>query len=102
MIEDIARQQALFQRTSQRQSQRPRIAQPRQKSESPSAEKGRGGSGRTPATDPEISHLRERLEEALGTKVDIRKSGDQGKISITFFSAEELDGIIRKITGQAD
>ena len=102
MIEDIARQQALFNELLSGNLSVRELRSRVKKSESPSAEKDGGGSGRTPATDPEISHLRERLEEALGTKVDIRKSGDQGKISITFFSPEELDGIIQKITGQTE
>lgn len=48
-------------------------------------------------TDPEMQHLMEQLEEALGTRVKVRKSGDRGKITIDFYSQEELDNILKKI-----
>ncbi len=102
MVEDIARQQALFNELLGGNLSVRELRRRVQKSESLPADKNEESPNQTPAADPEISHLRERLEEALGTRVNIQKSGKQGKISIAFFSPEELNGIIRKITGQAD
>lgn len=49
--------------------------------------------------DPETRMLEERLENALGTRVNIEKKGrgSAGKISIEFFSEEELKSISEKI-----
>jgi ParB family chromosome partitioning protein len=47
--------------------------------------------------DPEEHYLETQLEEALGTKVQISKNQNKGKIVIKFFSPEELDSIIKKI-----
>jgi len=40
----------------------------------------------------------EALSAKLGTKVSIKKSGNGGKISIDFYSKEELDNILSKIS----
>ncbi|MBI5147694.1 MAG: ParB/RepB/Spo0J family partition protein [Parcubacteria group bacterium] len=100
MVDDIARQQALFGDLLANNLSVRELRSRVKKSEPPSANEDGKISGQAPVADPETSYLRERLEEALGTRVSIQKSGDQGKISIAFFSPEELDGIIRKITGQ--
>ena len=47
--------------------------------------------------DPEIRAKQEELEKALSTKVEIKKHGDAGQITIRFFSEEELAEIVRKI-----
>ena len=47
--------------------------------------------------DPEVHHFQERLEELLGAPVKIEKSGEQGKIVISFYSSEEIRGIIEKL-----
>ncbi len=52
--------------------------------------------------DPHTSALKEQLEEFLGTKVDLRKEGDSGKITINFYSEEELSSIIEKLLKQND
>ena len=46
--------------------------------------------------DPETRALQERLENILGTRVHIDKKGPKGKISIEFFSEEELKSITEK------
>lgn len=46
---------------------------------------------------PETLALKERLEEFLGTKVDLREEGDKGKITINFYSQEELNAIVMKL-----
>jgi len=47
--------------------------------------------------DPETRALQEKLENILGTRVHIDKRGPKGKISIEFFSEEELKAISEKI-----
>ncbi|MBI3638401.1 ParB/RepB/Spo0J family partition protein [Candidatus Wolfebacteria bacterium] len=47
--------------------------------------------------DPEMKNLEGRLMEALGADVKIEKSENGGKIIITFYSPEEIRGIIGKI-----
>ena len=39
----------------------------------------------------------EKLEDALGTKVSIKKRGSRGEIVVEYYSEEELDNIIRRI-----
>jgi ParB family chromosome partitioning protein len=48
-------------------------------------------------TDPEISSLEEQLMEVLGTKVKVQSEGDGGRLTINFYSKEELQGIIDKL-----
>ncbi len=43
------------------------------------------------------NEIRSRLEETLGTKVEIKQKGGKGKITINFFSEEELNEILGKI-----
>ncbi len=47
--------------------------------------------------DPELVAAKERLEELLGTKVDLKKDGASGKITINFYSDEEFDAILNRI-----
>lgn len=48
------------------------------------------------AIDPELLALKEELESALGAPVEIRKEGSGGKLTINFYSKEELEGILAK------
>ena len=50
-----------------------------------------------PSMDPEALAIKERLEEFLGTRVDLVKTQKGGKISIGFYSPEELAAILEKI-----
>ncbi|MDD5431203.1 MAG: ParB/RepB/Spo0J family partition protein [Candidatus Pacebacteria bacterium] len=50
-----------------------------------------------PVVDPEIHHIEEQLEEVLGTKVKVQKEGEGGKLTINFYSKEELAGILQKL-----
>ncbi len=45
----------------------------------------------------EIRLFEEKLSDALGTRVSIEKNGDKGKISIEFFSDEELNALLNRI-----
>ena len=47
--------------------------------------------------DPEADLIQKELEEALGTSVKLEKTGRIGKITIEFFSPEELHAILDKI-----
>ena len=40
----------------------------------------------------------EKIAASLGTKVSIKKSGNGGKIVIDFYSKEELENILSKIS----
>lgn len=53
---------------------------------------------RTVNVDPEIKELENKLMGILGTKVKVMKSGGGGKIIIEYYSKEELDNIIGKIS----
>ena len=48
--------------------------------------------------DPETSSMEEQLREVLGTKVKLQKEGDGGKLTINFYSQEELQAIIERLT----
>jgi len=50
--------------------------------------------------DPEMKHLGERLQQALGTQVKIQRKGKGGKLEILFFTPEDLDRLLEllKIT----
>ncbi|MFH1598505.1 MAG: ParB/RepB/Spo0J family partition protein [Patescibacteria group bacterium] len=50
--------------------------------------------GRDPALEEKIDQLR----QALGTKVEIKREGNKGQIIIEFYSNEELQELINKIT----
>lgn len=47
--------------------------------------------------DPEVKAKEELLQSALGTKVEIKKSGSSGQIIIKFFSEDEFKNIVDKI-----
>lgn len=49
------------------------------------------------SADPETEAMKERLEEFLGTKVDLKDEGSAGRITINFYSKEELRGILQKM-----
>ena len=49
------------------------------------------------ATDPETKVMESRLEDFLGTRVKLAKSGSRGRILIEFYSSEELNAILDKI-----
>lgn len=47
--------------------------------------------------DPQMLEWQKRLQESLGTRVQLQKIGDRGKIVVEFFSDEELRGIVGKL-----
>jgi ParB family chromosome partitioning protein len=48
--------------------------------------------------DPEVAAMESNLRGKLGTKVRIQKSGNAGKIMIEFYSQEELDSFMDKVS----
>lgn len=59
---------------------------------------GRPRRSRSPQQiDPDVRHLEERLQRALGTKVRIRSAGKRGKIEISFSSPEEFEGLMERL-----
>ncbi len=52
----------------------------------------------TKQTNPYIQNLEDKIQQKLGTKVQIKKRGTSGKITIDFFSDEEFDKILKLIT----
>ncbi|PIT92503.1 MAG: hypothetical protein COU08_02060 [Candidatus Harrisonbacteria bacterium CG10_big_fil_rev_8_21_14_0_10_42_17] len=50
-----------------------------------------------PPVDPEVLSLKQTLEEFLGAKVHLEQSGATGKLTISFYSPEELKGVIGKM-----
>jgi ParB family chromosome partitioning protein len=51
------------------------------------------------AVSPETRALEARFREALGTKVNLTRQGDRGRIVIHFYSEEELDALYERIVG---
>jgi ParB family chromosome partitioning protein len=60
-----------------------------------------GGSGATGNDDanlpPEVRAMKDSLAASLGAPVEIKKGVNTGRISITFYSQEELENILRRL-----
>lgn len=48
--------------------------------------------------DPNLLYLENKLREKLGTKVVITKKGESGTIVLSYYSTEELGGLVDKLT----
>lgn len=55
------------------------------------------GYSRSGERSEEIKQLEEQLQQALGTKVSIKKHGKRGYVVIDFYSQEELYNLVNKI-----
>lgn len=51
----------------------------------------------TQVQDPEMREWQSRLQEQLGTKVQLQRIGERGKIVMEFYSEEELRGLLQKL-----
>lgn len=51
--------------------------------------------------DPLSKEVESKLEEALGTKVTLKKRGEKGVLAINFHSPEELEAIVKRICGES-
>ena len=58
--------------------------------------------GQAQSEDAELRGLQNRLKDALGTDVKIEKRGESGKIVISFYSPEELYGVVKRINPRGD
>jgi ParB family chromosome partitioning protein len=63
---------------------------------------GKRGRGRPPGKGtrtitPELKAIQDELSSELGAPVEIERKANTGKITITFYSEEELDNILKKI-----
>ena len=52
-----------------------------------------------PEISPELKILQEKLSAELGAPVEIERKGERGRITITFYSPEELRNIVSKFGG---
>jgi uncharacterized protein with von Willebrand factor type A (vWA) domain len=48
--------------------------------------------------DPDLEDKIDQLRQALGTKVSINKEGGKGQIIIDFYSEQELNELINKLS----
>jgi ParB family chromosome partitioning protein len=53
-----------------------------------------------PHLAPEVKAMQDDLSSSLGAPVEISQNANNGKITITFFSEEELEDILRKLGGE--
>ena len=61
-----------------------------------------GGAAPSPAArplDPELAALQQRLIEALGTKVEVRGTERRGRITVSYYSTDDLERICERVTG---
>lgn len=94
-VEDIAQQQSLFEDILKNSLS---VRELRIKIDGYKSAKKRTMDTIAPAApDPEAELIQRELEEALGTSVKLEKAGRIGKITIEFFSPEELHAILDKI-----
>lgn len=49
--------------------------------------------------DPELASLEERLRQALGTRVQLVRGRRGGRITIHFYSDEELIALVERLAG---
>ena len=54
-----------------------------------------------PRKNPELEKIEDQLRELLGTKVKLQQDKDGGKLTISFYSTEELFAIIQKLAPTA-
>lgn len=50
--------------------------------------------------DPEIAGIQDALEEALGVAVEVERDSQRNTIKITFSSEEDLQELVKKLTGE--
>ena len=95
-VSDIPKQQALFEDIL-RHNLSVREVKARIRSLNEAGAAAAGDVAAPTAPDPEILAMQKELEEALGARVRVERAGETGKITITFYSPEELHGIVSKL-----
>lgn len=56
------------------------------------------GSGKAAGRDPYMASLEETLKRSLGTKVELKRRGRQGRIVIHYYSDGELDRLLERLS----
>lgn len=99
MVTDLARQQTLFEEILKNSMSvrdlKARIQKIR--GDIPSTAPAEAAALESTAADPEAAMAQKELEEFLGAKVKVERAGASGKITITFYSPEEMQGIVNKL-----
>ena len=95
IVEDLNQQQNLF---KQLLGNNLSVRELRQKIKQTNDQRPTINNKQQTAIDPEIINLQEQLMALLGAEVKIQKTGETGKIIITFYSPEEIQGIIEKLS----
>jgi ParB family chromosome partitioning protein len=54
-----------------------------------------------PEGDPDTRDAEQRLQRALGTKVEIRRRKKGGEVRLSFYSEEQLIGLFERLVGSA-
>lgn len=98
-IDDISSQRKFFQEILQNNLSVREIRSRVKKINSPEGEAPSIGRAEN-RIDPEIFALKDQLEEFFGTKIDVKKEGEKGAITINFYSAEEFNNILGKLFKQ--
>lgn len=96
MVTDIAAQQSLFEDLMKSSISVRELKSKIRKVTDAGASAG-ADSAPVKVEDPEVVMVERELEEALGTKVKVERAGGTGKITITFYSPEELHGIVERL-----
>jgi len=98
-IDDLAQQQTLFEEISLHNLS---VREVKNKIDYLKSAARHAAQPHTPVVaDPEANSIREQLEEALGTAVQVERAGGTGgKITIVFSSPEELYALLQKMTKQ--
>lgn len=60
-----------------------------------------GRTRQSKVSDPNLANLENRLREVLGTRVNVKRDArGEGEIRIAFYSEEDLQSVMKKITGE--
>ncbi len=59
----------------------------------------RGARRATRVKSPDLAALEEELRSSLGTKVELIKARRGGRVTIHFYSDEELEALTRRLLG---
>lgn len=55
----------------------------------------------TRVSDPELENYKKTIQDTLGTPVSFSGNREKGKLAISFYSQEDLDRLIKKLTNQS-
>lgn len=67
--------------------------------ETAGADHGAAPSSAARPLDPELGAIQQRLIETLGTKVEVRGTERRGRITVSYYSTDDLERICERVTG---